>query len=279
MSSEYLDTALVQIRDVIHRLQRPIPDFSTLIVLLSSPLDCLGLLPPQFRGHNTEPLPDGAVIATKHIPTIQRALLEHVAPTWDVVLEEKLAMSLLEQYFCPDSFSYASQAAGDVVLLAYSTILSQPLTGFGINMLARLAKEYPLDRLHAAVFGIKRDQESNRMVQWEDCVRNVTVVPGKVANALTGKEVPPELEHGTYFNSLCTRCECLIASLAIQQGKGLDKHCYAGTPLLTHTRYGTINSISYSQTRQSRRLSCYATGFTIAALVLPNQSRYHTCSA
>lgn len=233
MSSEYLDNALSQIRDVIDRLQRPIPDLSNLLALLSSPLDCLGLLPPQFRGYNTEPLPDGAVIIAKHIPAIQRALLEHVVPTWDAVLEEQHAMLLLKQYFCPDSFSYTSQAAGDVVLLAYSTILSQPLTEFAIKMLARLATEYPLDRLHVAVFGTKRDQGSRRMVAWEDCVRNVTVVPGKVANALAGKEAPSGLEHGAYFNSLCARCEHLIASLATQQGKGAFKHCWAGTWLIT----------------------------------------------
>lgn len=220
MSSEYLDHALTQIRDVIDRLQRPIPDLPALLALLSSPLGCLGLLPPQFRHHNTEPLPDRSVIIAKHIPAIQRALLEHIAPTWDTVLKEKHAMLLLEQYFCPDSFSYASQPAGDIVLIAYSTVMSQSPTEFAIKMLARLATEYPLDRMYAAVFGARRDQEPKRMLQWEDCVRDVTAVPGKVANALAGKGVPSVLEHGMYFNDLCVRCERLIASLSIQRDRG-----------------------------------------------------------
>ncbi|KAF9466374.1 telomere length regulation protein-domain-containing protein [Collybia nuda] len=219
MSSEYLDNTLVQIRDVIDRLQRPVHDLQTVLALLSSPLGCLGLLPPQFRSLNIEPLADGSVVNDKHIPILQRTLLQHIAPTWGTVLGENHATLLLEQYFCPDSFSFASRAAGDVVLIAYSTILSQPLTEFAIKMLERLAKEYPLDRLYTAVFDTRRGPESKRMVQWEDCVRDITAVPGKVANALAGEGVPSLLEHGVYFNNLCVRCEQLIHSLSTQQDR------------------------------------------------------------
>lgn len=52
-----------------------------------------------------------------------------------------------------------------------------------------------------------------------------------------------------------------------------------GPSCLLVNRCSAVHSISYSQTRQSGRLSCYTTGLTIATLVLPNQSGHHTCSA
>ncbi|KAF5386639.1 hypothetical protein D9615_001839 [Tricholomella constricta] len=204
-----------QVRNVIYGLQRPVVDISTLLALLCSPLDCLGLLPPQFRRHNTAPLPRGSVNVRKHIPPLQRALLEHIAPTWDTTLSDEGATLLLEQYFCPDNFSFASPAARDVALLAYSTMASQPLTAYAIHLLTRLSSEYPVDRLHSALFSSNLEQLSVRMLAWEDCVRSIMMVPGKVSNAIAGKaDVPPLLEHGTYYNNICVRTECLISSLS-----------------------------------------------------------------
>ncbi|KAG5639626.1 hypothetical protein H0H81_010828 [Sphagnurus paluster] len=208
-----MDSAHDEVRDVIDRLQRPVTDLSTLLALLSSPLDCLGLIPPQFRRFNVNPLPYGSVNVRKHIPSLQRALLEHVAPTWDTLLTEEGATRLLEQYFCPDSFFFASAEAGEVALLAYSTIISQPLTTYGIHLLARLSAEYPVDRLHTAIFCRKFEYPSSRMLAWEDCVRSVIAIPGKVSNAIAGKiDVPHLLEHGEYYNNLCARTEILIYS-------------------------------------------------------------------
>ncbi|RDB24234.1 DNA replication checkpoint protein tel2 [Hypsizygus marmoreus] len=216
-----MESAQEQVRDVIDRLQRPIPDLSTLLSLLSSPLDCLGLLPPQYRRYNRAPLPDGSVNVQKHLPLLQRALLEHIAPTWDTSLAEEKAKLLLEQHFCPDSFSFASPVTGDVVLIAYSTITSQPPTSYAIHILTRLTKEYPVDRLHSAVFTRKsQDRPSTAMLSWEDCVRCVVMIPAKVANAIAGHtEIPLALEHGTYFNNVCARSECLIASLSTKPTK------------------------------------------------------------
>lgn len=220
MATNTKDNASVNVREVINQLQAPVSDIQTLLALLSGPLDCLGLLPPQFRRYNVQPLPYGAVTVSRHIPLLQRALLEHVAPTWDTAIVEENATPLLEQYLCPDSFSFASSAAGDVALLAYSTIMTiQPLTEYAIRVLARLSVEYPVDRLYPAVFP-GGGTTSRRELGWEDCVRNLAMVPGKVANAVGGKG-PPALEHGTYFNNFCVRCECLISSLSIKPSKGV----------------------------------------------------------
>jgi telomere length regulation protein len=207
-------SSALQVEDIISRLQTPLPDISTTLALLCSPLDCINLLPPQFRRYNVQPLPSGAVVISRHLPALQRAILQHIGPTWESALAEKDATLLLEQYFCPDTFSFASAAAGDVTLLAYSTILSLPLTEYSIRLLVRLSQEYPIDRLHSAVFSPNHERSAKQTVGWEDCVRNIAAVPAKVANALGGKRpVPPQLEHGVYFSNVCKRCECTIAAL------------------------------------------------------------------
>jgi telomere length regulation protein len=172
MSTETLNDNSTVIRDVIDRLQRPIPDLSTLLTLLSGPLDSLGLLPPQFRPYNTEPLLSGSVNVFNHIPSLQRTLLNCIAPTWDALLLEEGALIVLDQYFYPDSPSFTSPTVGDVVLLAYASILSQPLTGYGIDLLARISTEYSVDRVHAILFA-RDDGEPlpKGMLRWEDCAQ------------------------------------------------------------------------------------------------------------
>jgi len=209
--------------EVLDKLQRPVPDLQTLLALLSGPLACLCLLPPQFRRYNTTPLPDRSVNVHKHISSIQRALLHHVLPIWDTSLAEAQATPLVEQYFCPDSFSFASDVAGLVANLAYSTILSQSLTSHAIHLLNRLTAEYPVDRLHSVIFRGNQTKE----IRWEDCVRNIVTTPTRVANALGERgDVPPLLEHGIYFNNVSVRCECLIAGLATKPSKGASPNLY-----------------------------------------------------
>ncbi|KAG6866094.1 hypothetical protein C0991_008846 [Blastosporella zonata] len=204
-----------QVRDVIDRLQRPVPDLSTLLSLLCSPLDSLGLLPPQYRRYNHSRLPSGSLKIQRHLPTLQRAILGHIAPTWDSALAEEKASLLVDQYFCPDSFSFAYSSAGDVAIMAYATITSQPLTQYGIHILTRLAFEYPVDRLHSALFKAKKLDPAVRMLAWEDCVRSILAVPGKVSNTIAGKtSVPVQLEHGHYYNNICVRTESLVFSLS-----------------------------------------------------------------
>jgi telomere length regulation protein len=206
------DSALTQIKDAITRLQSPISDLPTLLPLLCSPLGSLGLLPPPFRKYNSEPLVEGTLDLAKHIPALQRALLEHVVPTWESTLAEEKKTVLLTQYFCPDPFSFTLPAAGDIALHAYSSILSLPLTEYSIKMLARLSIEYPVDRLHAAIFSTRNtDSVQKQLITWEDCLRNVAAVPAKVANAAGGiARIPPELEQKKYFENVSLRCEILI---------------------------------------------------------------------
>lgn len=210
--------AASQIREVINRLQTPIADLPTLLALVAAPLECLNLLPPQYRSYNTSPIPADALHATRHLPPLQRAILEHVIPHWHPILSEQKMTPLIDQYFVPDAFSYSNSSAGQVVLHAYSTLLSLPFTPYSLDVLARLSKAYPIDRLHSAIFTTKSPQSE---MAWEDVVKNVVSVPPKVANGLAGKNTtPPELEQGSYYANVCSRTEVLVHTLATNNRKG-----------------------------------------------------------
>nr|GAT43941.1 predicted protein [Mycena chlorophos] len=201
-----LDSTLAQ-------LQSPIPDADSLLNLLAPPLAGLSLLPPQFARFTPHPSPFSAADVLRHLPSFQREILRHIGPSWESALEENGQAAILDQFLCPDVFSFASPAAGDVTLAAYSTIMSLPFTKYSLRVLSRLSERYPVDRLLLAVFA-SDDKDAKRMRRWEDCVRNIAAVPARVANALEGKDIPPALEPGLYFGRLCKRTEHAIASLS-----------------------------------------------------------------
>ena len=209
--------------DVVDRLKAQIPDLPTLLALVSGPLDSIGLLPPQYAQYNTEPLPE-AVKVSRHLPSIQRAIIENVIPTWEPALSQAKLMSLVEQCFIPDSFSYAKPVAGEIAAHAYASVLSLPLTSYSMTLLARLTKSYPLDRLHSCVFphGDAHSSSTRSIFEWEDVVKNLLSVPVRVANALEGKgECPKELEQGPYFSRLSLRSEALLWKLSQEQADGV----------------------------------------------------------
>ena len=211
-----------QIQDVLEQLCAQTTNLQTLLNLLSGPLDSLDLLPPQFRHYNTQPLHFGTLNIKKHIPQLQRVLLQNIAPTWDTLLAENNATLLLDQYFCPDSFSNASPVAGEIAILAYSTLVSSQMTRYALRLLERLSVEYPVDRLHTAAFARTDLNKVVRDVGWEDCVRDLCMVPAKVANSLGATEdIPLGLENGLYFNNLSVRCEHLIFTLSGKSTRGM----------------------------------------------------------
>ena len=213
--------------DVVDRLKAHIPDLPTLLALVSGFLDSIGLLPPQYAQYNTAPLPV-PVNVSRHLPSIQRALLENVIPTWEPALSKEKLMSLVEQCFIPDAFSYAKPVAGEVAAHAYASILSLPFTSYTMTLLAHLTKSYPIDRLHSCVFP-QRDAHTSStrsIFEWEDVVKNLLSVPARVANALEGKgDCPNELEQGPYFSHLSLRFEALLWKLSQEQADGVPCIC------------------------------------------------------
>ena len=223
MVVEHHDETGNQVRDVLHKLQSPVADLPTLLAHISGLLDCVGLLPPHYRRHNTAPLHSAAFNSQRHIPPLQRAILEHVIPTWESDLSREKLMPLVEQWFIPDAFSYTSPATGEVTVHAYNSILSLPFNPYSMNLLARLTKAYPLDRLHTSVFSRLSKDSSPRQttLAWEDVVKSILSVPARIANFFEGKgELPKDLEQGPYFANLCVRCEALLWKLSQEPTEG-----------------------------------------------------------
>lgn len=247
-----------QIQSVLEQLRgTSITDPDELLGLLASPLDAIGLLPPQYRKHlnSTNAASDLDVSIRNHIPQLQRILLTHVYPTWAPVLSSTGSSSkgveLLTQYFCPDAFLNSRTEAGEVALLAYSTLLSTlPMTSYAIELLARLTVEYPIDRLFKAALGSRGNNGTHGSLTWEDCVRNLCMVPDKVANAVhgakTSDKIPDVLENAAYFETFCIRCEELVYSLSQTWKKG--KQAASGSGMLIFSGLFCFITIIYIQT-------------------------------
>ncbi|EKM55734.1 uncharacterized protein PHACADRAFT_121551 [Phanerochaete carnosa HHB-10118-sp] len=216
MSTEYNESTYNQVRELIARLQSPVQDLPTLLGFLAAPLSDLAILPPRYSKYNVTPLPARALSVPRHIPLLQRALLEHVLPAWGPVLDEEEYYDLVQQYFAPGVFLVSVSAAKHVALHAYASILSLPFTEHSIRLLTALVKTYPIDMLWSLT--VIRQHTGGTFnkgtVSWEDCVRNVCAVPAKVANFLAAEGVTTDLEPGPYCTNLSTRTEILISSLA-----------------------------------------------------------------
>ncbi|KAI0085456.1 telomere length regulation protein-domain-containing protein [Irpex rosettiformis] len=220
MSSEYLETTYSQIREVISRLQSPVQDLPTLLRLLAPPLAALNILPPRFLKYNTESLSQQNISRPRHLPPLQRALLEQVLPTWEHVLDQNDAFDIVLQYFSPDSFAFGNAVAKDIAFYAYSTILSSPITMHSVRLLTHLTRSYTIDVLWSTIISGKHTKSEKHAVTWEDCVRNICAVPAKVANALGPRgEIPQTLEYGTYFNNLSRRLWFLVSSLSTKSSQ------------------------------------------------------------
>lgn len=221
-----------QIQSLLEQLRgTSIIEPEEILSLLAGPLDAIGLLPPQFRKYlDLNNAPSHLRVSIRnHIPQLQRVLLTNVYPTWAPVLasagSSSKGVELLAQYFCPDAFLNSRDEAGEVALLAYSTLLSTlPMTSHATELLARLTVQYPVDRLFKAAFDSKGKDSAQGDLVWEDCVRNLCMVPDKVANAVQGAKtsdkIPEVLENAVYFEGLCIRCEELIYALSQTRKKG-----------------------------------------------------------
>ncbi|PPQ63332.1 hypothetical protein CVT24_006705 [Panaeolus cyanescens] len=265
-----------QIQGIIDRLQTQIPDLQTLLNLLTPPLSHLGLLPPRFASYVSEQIPPNGLVLRKHIPQIQRILIIQVLPTWADVLKTANAYGVVEQYFAPDAFHNALFNSGEVAIAAYNTLMasSTPLNEWAVAILERLVKEYPVDRVYEAAFasggvnlGLDR---AVRGVGWEDVVKNLCVVPVRVANAIAGtRDVPMCLENGMYFENFGKRLEELIYSLSLKDDQGaLGPLSYLLTKLVNIGLFPSSAPIARSQpsffhsnlATIRRRLSLDATG-------------------
>jgi len=225
----------------------------------------------------------------KHIRQIQHLLVTKILPTWDTILQENGFLSLVDQYFSPDTFTNALPSAGEVALNAYGTLVGLPavqMIRHSIRILERLVREYPLDRLFTAAFMDRRDLDTvSKGVEWEDCVRNVCMVPAKVANAVVANSdgmgsVPTTLENGVYFNNLSVRTEELVSSLSTKrQFSGKLSRLHASLLCLTLSlslRVPVSSLLPIYKVGQHWALPTHSARCAFATLFLSSDSHTHS---
>ena len=198
-------------KQILDSLQSPIPDLETLLDSLARPLASIGLLQTRFQKHVSEKLPKGSFSFQKHLPVIQRALLQNILPSWDSTLREEKVLEIAEQFLCPTPSH--SQAAIRTALEAYTTILSIPFNTFSIRYLSQLTTSYRIPLLFDYV--LDSSPQDVAAVRWEDCVRALVSLPTKVAN-FCGHEhsVPRNLQYDTYVANLCSHTEEIVWRLS-----------------------------------------------------------------
>src|ERR1700749_2262888 len=89
------------VKQIIDALQSPVPDLETLLTLFARLLESIGLLQTRFQKYASEKLPKASFNITKHLPMIQRALLQNILPSWDGALREENVSEIADQFFCP----------------------------------------------------------------------------------------------------------------------------------------------------------------------------------
>ena len=199
------------LKQILDALQSPISDLEVLLTLLARLLESIGPLQTRFQKYALEKLPKGSFNIPKHLPVIQRALLQNILPSWDNTLREENALEISDQFFCPTPS--VSQNANRTALEAYATILSTPFNAFSVRYLSQLTRSYPIQSIFDCVF------DSNPLniaaIRWEDCVRAVISAPTKVAN-FCGHEypVPDNLQYGNYTTGLSSCTEDIIWRLS-----------------------------------------------------------------
>lgn len=208
------------VKQILDSLQSPIPDLETLLNLLARPLDSIGLLQTRFQKYVSEKLPKGSFSIPKHLPVIQRALLQNILPSWDDALHEENALDIAGGFLCPMPSS--SQNAILTALEAYTTILSTPFNTFSIRYLSELTRSYHIQLLFDGVFDSNSPDIAS--IRWEDCVRAAISLPTKVAN-FCGYEhsVPGNLQYDTYVSNLCSHTEEIIWRLSSPGSKSPGK--------------------------------------------------------
>lgn len=203
---------------ILRALQTPICELQDLLPLLIAPLKTIALLPPGYDNHNVKLL-NPFINIPIHIPLIQHALIEKVVPTWEFALRESGNLQLLEQYFCPVRVNENVPAATEVITLAYSTIISNPLIDFSVHLLQRLSADYPMVKIYKMIF---QRFSMKQEVIWEDYVRIYLSIPTRIANSVGVRGyIPPSLESASYLQSICIQCEQLITYASSQDMNGM----------------------------------------------------------
>ncbi|KAG8886354.1 telomere binding protein [Tulasnella sp. 331] len=122
----------------------------------------------------------------------------------------------MNSYFCPSPNSQKTDAAGVFALHAFNSLLPLADDAYAIEILARLTREYTVLSIHSIIyFGSVTLPSTEREELWQDYVRSIFAIPGKVTNA-SGQngEIPQDLKYYAYFSKLLIEIEGLLNDLA-----------------------------------------------------------------
>lgn len=197
------DEPLRSLRDA---LRTPIPDVDTLAFLLSTALDEIHLgptsIPATLRAHSLKAV-------TRHLPTIQAALLGNVLPTFIDHLKAS-HLELVKTFFVPKNDStretlHLRRTVAGISYTTFSSFLTQkpssttmngirqeipvPIRAFFLETLDNLTRRWKLDSLYWSVWSTAAHEEGSkdatiRELRWEESVRNIVGLPTKVANVV-----------------------------------------------------------------------------------------------
>ena len=188
------------LRDLRDALRQCSPDVESLYFQLSTALQAVNCHP------NSAPTEDISSIIKaldRLLESIQQILITSVLPTFLQSLDERTA-DLLDRFFVPPKTAQAETLTigRTIALKSYltlSALLSKkpddvmvpvPSRHWTLETLQKLSDTHGIDEIYWAVWGgssVEGETSKNgamRMLQWEEAVKSILSIPGKVANAV-----------------------------------------------------------------------------------------------
>ncbi|ORY33418.1 telomere length regulation protein-domain-containing protein [Naematelia encephala] len=231
MSTDESSVSLRALRDV---LRSQIPDVDTFAFHLASTLDALYLGPTSVPPAR---IPDEVLRAiSKLLPGIQVQLLTSAVPNFLHVLDER-QRGLLLSFFVPSTTEVETlHMRRSVALVTYLTLpsllssshpqavsLPQQSRSFIFEILSDLVDNFSIDAIYWSIFSssLKSRGDGWGTMQWEDAVKALVSLPGKVANAAGlwkedgwKDDLPSSLVPREYFDRLADKFERLLYELS-----------------------------------------------------------------
>lgn len=205
-------------------LAEPLSSVEQLLALIVPPLARIDLLQDQptllarFPPPAAEGSDDASRFLKRQLGLVQKLLVVRVWPDWEatVAAEEggEVARIVFERWFVPPSFEATEHQ--EIALSAYAVLISllsprttPPLPPKSLelisSLLARLASAFSLEQVFSAT--VSKSDDAQTMDRWERTVKDLLVLPTKVANAWgalaermaiplgrVGASIPQELE-------------------------------------------------------------------------------------
>ncbi|KAG8942275.1 telomere binding protein [Tulasnella sp. 408] len=188
MSSETNDEDGVTLRPILNELRKPIHNLDALKALLRSSSKRLQIRTIDVVKSETVDRESGAsafpASDVRHILPLQEVILQQIIPTWYHTLVEDGSNELVDVLFNPrtDSKHPSAFVAAHAHTALLSALPSSP--AFAVNLLEHLVKDWPLDKIHFAMFSSPLEISDGQLQSlWSDYLRAVFAIPAKVANS------------------------------------------------------------------------------------------------